>query len=159
MFRPGYYEPNLIMMSFLGNSAARWAGDIDLARKDVRETVAQLPADTPCIFMTTAPAYTKKITDLRLKAQANVKQAFEEVGRQCTFIEGATPETVAANQGNKHYFRLNKAGKVKDPYHPNQKAAKNFFAIEMDSICMAIYEEISDAMSVAPISVSQPTTD
>lgn len=81
-----------------------------------------------------------------IKAQANIKRAFAKTGAACTFIEGATPETVQANQGNKHYFRLNKSGKVKDPYHPNLAAAKNFFAIEMGDICSAIYAEISDAM-------------
>lgn len=147
MFRPGYYDPKLILLSFLGNSATRWADSLDAARQDVAATLQQLPAGTPCIFMTTAPSYSKKITDLRLKAQTNVKQAFAEAGGSCTFIEGSTPETVAANQGNKHYFRLNKAGKVKDPYHPNESAAKNFFAIEMGAICSAIYQQISTAMS------------
>ncbi|WP_299281110.1 SGNH/GDSL hydrolase family protein [uncultured Tateyamaria sp.] len=146
MFRPDYYNPKLILLSFLGNSAQRWAGDYEKAREDVEKMNAQLPAGTPCIFMTTAPSYSKKITDLRIKAQANVKRAFEETGSSCSFIEGATPETVAANQGNKHYFRVNSAGKVKDPYHPNTKAAKEFFMIEMDDICTAVYDQISAAM-------------
>lgn len=143
MFAPDYYQPRLLLMSFLGNSAQRWADSVDAAMKDVMEMTAQLPPDTPCIFMTTAPPYSKKITDLRLKAQANIKHAFAQTGGTCSFVEGATPETVLANQGNKHYFRVNKSGKVKDPYHPNLKAAKNFFALEMDDICAAIYTEIS----------------
>ncbi|WP_299604607.1 SGNH/GDSL hydrolase family protein [uncultured Tateyamaria sp.] len=146
MFRPGYYEPKLILLSFLGNSAKRWASSYDQAIKDVETMNAQLPAGVPCIFMTTAPSYSKKITDLRLKAQANVKRAFAETGSQCSFVEGATPETVAANQGNKTYFRLSKSGKVKDPYHPNEKAAKTFFMIAMDDICTAVYEQIEAAM-------------
>lgn len=146
MFQPGYYEPKLIMLSFLGNSAKRWAGDYKNALKDVRKMNAQLPAGVPCIFMTTAPSYSKKITDLRLKAQANIKRAFAETGSQCSFVEGATPETVAANQGNKKYFRLSKSGKVKDPYHPNEKAAKEFFMIAMDDICTAVYDQIDAAM-------------
>ncbi|MGJ8615449.1 MAG: SGNH/GDSL hydrolase family protein [Sulfitobacter sp.] len=146
MFAPNYYKPRLLLLSFLGNSARRWANSLDKAIEDVTQMTAQLPPNTPCIFMTTAPSYSKKVTDLRLKAQANIKLAFEKTGAACSFIEGATPETVKANQGNKHYFRLNKAGRVKDPYHPNLKAAKNFFAIEMDDICAAIYNEISDAM-------------
>ena len=107
---------------------------------------AQLPEGTPCIFMTTAPSYSKKITDLRIKAQANLERAFVESGSQCSFVKGATPETVAANQGNRHYFRVNKAGKVKDPYHPNTKAAQNFFMIEMGNICNAVYDQIEAAM-------------
>lgn len=146
MFRPDYYDPELILLSFLGNSAKRWAGDYTKALKDVEKMNAQLPVGTPCIFMTTAPSYSKKITDLRIKAQANVKRAFAESGSTCSFVEGATPETVAANQGNKQYFRVNKAGKVKDPYHPNTKAAKTFFMIEMDDICTAVYDQVSKAM-------------
>ena len=146
MFAPDYYQPRLLLMSFLGNSAKRWADSFDAAVEDVTKMTAQLPPNTPCIFMTTAPSYSKKVTDLRLKAQANIKQAFDYAGAACTFVEGATPETVQANLGNKHYFRVNKSGKVKDPYHPNLKAAKNFFALEMDDICNAIYTEISDAM-------------
>ncbi|WP_299723635.1 hypothetical protein [uncultured Tateyamaria sp.] len=146
MFRPDYYAPKLIFLSFLGNSAKRWATDFDSALSDVAKMNAQLPAGTPCIFMTTAPSYSKKITDLRIKAQANLKRAFDETGSQCSFIEGATPETVAANQGNTHYFRVNSKGKVKDPYHPNTKAAENFFMIAMDDICNAVYDQISAAM-------------
>ncbi|WP_299625099.1 SGNH/GDSL hydrolase family protein [uncultured Tateyamaria sp.] len=146
MFRPDYYDPKLILLSFLGNSAKRWANQYEKAVEDVRKMNAQLPAGVPCIFMTTAPSYSKKITDLRVKAQANLKRAFVETGSTCSFVEGATPETVAANQGNKHYFRVNKAGKVKDPYHPNTKAAKNFFMIAMDDICTAVYDQIGAAM-------------
>ncbi|WP_432816755.1 SGNH/GDSL hydrolase family protein [Sulfitobacter sp. JB4-11] len=147
MFAPGYYQPRLLLMSFLGNATKRWGESPEKALDDVRKTMAQIPEGTPCIFMTTAPAYSEKIVKRRLKAQASIKWAFEEANAACTFIEGATPATVAANQGNKHYFRLNKSGRVKDPFHPNEKAAKNFFAIEMDTICTAIYDEIGDALA------------
>ncbi|MEP3347526.1 MAG: SGNH/GDSL hydrolase family protein [Litoreibacter sp.] len=146
MFREDYYNPKLLLMSFLGNSAKRWANDPQTAIDDVEEMMRQLPSDTPCIFMTTAPAFSKKIVDLRLKAQKNLMTAFEKTGSRCTFVPGATPKTVAANQGNKHYFRLNKQGMVKDPYHPNQRAAKNFFALEMDGICNAIFTQVDDAI-------------
>jgi len=145
MFRDGYYAPKLLLMSFLGNSAQRWAKSEQAAINDVNDMMAQLPRDMPCIFMTTAPAYSKKIVDLRLRAQKNLMSAFEKTGSRCTFVPGVTPETVAANQGNKHYFRLNKNGMVKDPYHPNEKAAKNFFALEMDGICNAVFDQIADA--------------
>ena len=144
MFREDYYRPKLLLMSFLGNSARRWADSLKAAVSDVEEMMRQLPDETPCIFMTTAPAYTAKIVDQRLRAQKNIMAAFEQTGSRCTFVPGATPETVAANQGNTHYFRLNKDGMVKDPYHPNQRAAKNFFALEMDGICNAIFEQIDD---------------
>lgn len=145
MFAPDYYQPRLLLMSFLGNATSRWAGSREKALEDVRNTMAQIPHGTPCIFMTTAPPYSKKIADRRLRAQANIKWAFEEADAACSFVEGATPETVAANLGNKNHFRHTKSGRVKDPFHPNERAAKNFFTVEMDDICHAIYTELSDA--------------
>ncbi len=146
MFREDYYDPKLLLLSFLGNSSKRWAESKEKAAADVDMLTKQLPPDLPCIFMTTAPAFSKKIVDRRLKAQKNIMEAFAEKGHRCTFVEGATPKTVKANQGNKHYFRLNKRGRVKDPYHPNAKAAENFFALEMEQICGAIFEQISMIM-------------
>ena len=143
MFREGYYAPKLLLLSFLGNSAKRWAESEEAAIEDVEEMMAQLPPGMPCIFMTTAPAYSKRIVKLRLKAQENLMTAFKKTGARCTFVPGATPQTVAANQGNKHYFRLNKHGMVKDPYHPNTRAARNFFALEMGGICSAVFDQIS----------------
>ncbi|MEP2470198.1 MULTISPECIES: SGNH/GDSL hydrolase family protein [Roseobacteraceae] len=142
MFRQDYYAPDLLLLSFLGNSAKRWAESPERALEDVEQMMSQLPQDLPCIFMTTAPAFSKKIIDLRLKAQKNLMAAFETSGARCTFVPGATPQTVLANQGNKNYFRLNKNGMVKDPYHPNAAAARNFFALEMNGICNAIFEQI-----------------
>ena len=146
MFRDGYYEPKLLLMSFLGNSAKRWANSLEAAIEDVEKMMAQLPPDVPCVFMTTAPAYKKEIVDLRLKAQDNLMSAFEATGARCSFVPGATPETVLANQGNKNYFRLNKRGMVKDPYHPNRAAAKNFFALEMNGICNAVFDQMDRAL-------------
>lgn len=146
MFRPDYYDPKLILLSFLGNSAKRWAGHYDKALEDVAKMNAQLPPSVPRIFMTTTPSYSKRITDLRLKAQTNVERAFAETGSQCSFIKRATPGTVAAKQGNKKYFRVNKSSKVKDPYHPNERAAKAFFMMAMEDICTAVYDQIGAEM-------------
>ncbi len=142
MFEDGYYKPKLLIMSFLGNSASRWARDKNNALRDVNRTMAQLPPGLPCIFMTTAPPYRKKIVDLRLKAQKNVKYAFMKNGSRCSFVEGFTPETIAANLGNKRFFRLKKSGAVKDPFHPNRKAAHKFFSVEMNDICNAVFNQI-----------------
>ena len=142
MFREDYYRPKLLLFSFLGNSAKRWATDKDEAVSDVLAMMSQVPENIPCIFMTTAPPYSKTNTEIRLRAQNNLRMAFHETGNRCTFVPGSTPGTVAANQGNKKYFRLNADGIVSDPYHPNQVAAKNFFALERDDICSAIFEQV-----------------
>lgn len=142
MFAPDYYKPKLLMMSFLGNATSRWANSREKALDDVTRMLDQIPAGTPCVFMTTAPAYSKKIVNRRLKAQENIKWAFDQVGAACSFIEGATPATVKANQGNAKFFRRNKSGRVKDPFHPNERAAKAFFATQNPQLCEAVYTQI-----------------
>ena len=156
MFREGYYQPKLLIMSFLGNSAGRWARNKKNALRDVERTMQQIPANVPCIFMTTAPSYQKKVVDLRLKAQENVKYAFMKNGSRCSFVEGFTPETIAANQGNRMFFRLNKSGKVKDPFHPNSKGARKFFSVGMNNICQAIFNQIDKPEKKASLQADTP---
>ena len=144
MFANKYYDPKLIVLTFLGNSAHRWAGNRKSALKDVEKTMMQLPDDVPCIFMTTAPTYKKKTVDLRMKAQENVKYAFMKNSSRCSFVEGFTEKTVAANLGNKAHFKLRKSGRVKDPFHPNSKAAEKFLAHGMDRICKAVFQQLAD---------------
>lgn len=150
MFSDDYYAPKLLLMSFLGNATGRWAGSREKALQDVQSMMSQLPEGTPCIFMTTSPSYSKKVTDKRLKAQANIKWAFEEAGASCSFLEGSTAQTIAANQGNPSHFRRTKSGKVKDIFHPNERAARKFFSIEMDNICNAIFTQVA--------TITAPTT-
>lgn len=75
LFQPDYYAPSLLVLSFLGNTTKKWANQPKAALADVQKTIKQLPADLPCVFITTAPSYTKKSVDLRLKAQNNLKNA------------------------------------------------------------------------------------
>jgi hypothetical protein len=142
MFRPDYYDPRLIVLSFLGNSTARWAESYGKALEDVRRMNAQLPDGVACVFIPTAPAFSEKTTARRLVAQENLKRAFVESGSQCSFVEGTSPETMRANHGNTAFFRTSKSGRVKDPYHPNEKAAKAFFKIGMKRICAAVFDQL-----------------
>ncbi len=143
MFKDNYYDPKLLVLSFLGNSSGTWANSKSSAVKDVKNTIKHLPKDTPCIFMTTAPAYNKKTNKVRVKAQTNIQKAFKETGNRCSFIQGLTPATIAANLGNKKHFRLKKSGAVRDPFHPNKRAARKFFKIEKNNICKAIFEQVA----------------
>lgn len=149
MFENGYYMPRLMILFFLGNSAERWANDADAAVRDVRETMQQLPADLPCIFMTTAPPYAKRVLDLRLAAQANLEKAFAAEGRHCTFIPGLTDVTIPANVGHKENFRRHKSGKIRDPYHPTEAAAVNFLKLNKRQLCQAILAKLSPKRLVA----------
>lgn len=143
MFKDNYYDPKLLVMTFLGNSSSTWANSKPAALNDVVQTMKHLPKDLPCIFMTTAPAYKKNVNDERVRAQKNIKKAFEESGSRCTFVEGLTPRSIAANLGNSKHFRRKKSGAVKDPYHPNKRAAKKFFKIERKKICKAVFKSLA----------------
>ena len=143
LFNEGYYDPKLFVMAFLGNSAERWAESRENALIDVVDAMKQIPAKTPCIFMTTAPSYSTEINDLRQQAQANLKSAFNQVGRRCSFVEGITRETRAANTNNARFFRTNDAGEVIDPLHPNSDAAREFFSIVRPQLCAAALKQIA----------------
>ena len=148
MFKDGYYDPKLLVMSFLGNAAQRWAFNKESAIKDVRATMDQLPPDLACVFMTSAPSYRKKSVNLRRKAQENLKAAFAETGHRCSFVDGFTDQTIAANQGNASHFRRKKNGRVKDPFHPNQRAARKFFELQKPHLCRAVLEQLTPSASM-----------
>jgi hypothetical protein len=142
MFANGYYDPKLFVMFFLGNATERWAKSADDALTDVRRTMRDIPANVPCIFMTTAPGYTEKIVRERQLAQTNIERAFKTAGKQCTFVRGYTPATIAANLGNAANFRRKPDGSVKDPYHPTEDSARQFLSLVKDDFCDAIKTEM-----------------
>ncbi len=150
MLRPGYYEPKLLLMTFLGNSSKTWIEEPEKALADVQRMEAQIPPDLPCIFMTTAPGYTKKINDRRRAAQDSIRKAFKKAGSRCTFVSGLTPGTEALNEGNAKHFRRKKSGQVKDPFHPNKAAARKYLAELRAPLCAAIIEQL-DGMKTASL--------
>ena len=139
---PNWYDPKLLFLTFLGNSSATWAKDRNAALRDVKAAIAHLPKHIPCVFMTTAPTYRKKTVNQRLKAQENLKSAFVEAGNRCTFVDGFTSETIKSNLGVRRHFRQRKSGKVKDPFHPNKRAAKKFFRLRHTAICNAVATQL-----------------
>ncbi len=143
MFNGGYYDPKILVMAFLGNATERWAKSDADALDDVRQTMQNIPTDLPCIFMTTAPGYTAKINGERQRAQDNIEKAFKTAGKRCTFVQGYTPATIAANQGNAGKFRLKPDGTVKDPYHPTENSAREFLSLIKDPLCSAFKAELA----------------
>jgi hypothetical protein len=142
MFADGYYDPKLLVLFILGNATERWANSEADALFDVRRTVKDLPADLPCVFMTTAPAYTEKVVLQRKQAQDNVEKAFAAVGKRCSFVKGYTEATIAANQGNPANFRRKPDGSVKDPYHPTEDSARQFLSLVKNDFCKAIRTQL-----------------
>jgi hypothetical protein len=142
MFARGYYNPKIFVMAFLGNATERWAKSEADALDDVKRAMQDIPGDLPCIFMTTAPGYTAKINGERQKAQDNIEKGFKTAGKRCAFVQGYTPETIAANQGNASKFRLKPDGTVKDPYHPTENSAREFLSLIRGSLCSAFKAEL-----------------
>jgi len=142
VFHAGYYQPRLLIMFLMGNAAERWAGSAEAALQDVRAFVADLPPGQPCIFMTSAPTYGEQSVRLRQRAQDNIATAFAEAGGQCGFVPGFTAETISLNLGNAANFRRNDAGRVRDPYHPTEVAARQFMGLQRAALCQAIAQQL-----------------
>lgn len=142
-------RPKLFVMFFTGNAVHRWANAPRRTARDVRKLVEQLPAGTPCVFMTTVPSYTKKSNKLRWKSQAGIRKAFEEHGSRCEFVPGHTALTVKTFQNNKRYFKTSKTGRVKDPYHPTSRGANKFLELRRDALCRAVFSQVKRARSTA----------
>ena len=142
MFAKGYYNPKLLVMAFLGNSADRWARSKKNALRDVNATLEQIPEDTACIFMTSAPVYSKRVNDMRVKAQKNIAEAFRETGNRCAVVEGITPKVRSEIEGNKAYFRKTKSGKIADKFHPNANAIKKFVKYNTPALCRAVHKQL-----------------
>ena len=130
-------QPKLMLFFFMGNAVHRWANAKKHTAKDVRKLMEQLPAGTSCIVMTSAPSYKRKENRLRWKAQEGLKRAFAQAGSRCIFISGHTARSVRTFQNNPLHFRRNKAGRVKDAYHPNQRGARKFVELHRKSLCTA----------------------
>jgi hypothetical protein len=158
VFDDGYYRPKLLIMFLMGNATERWAGSPEAALQDVRSFVADLPRGQPCIFMTSAPPYGEKTVRLRQKAQDNIAAAFAAAGRQCSFVPGFTAATIRENLGNAANFRRKASGRVKDPYHPTEAAARKFMTLQAKALCRAMAAELAPGAShhVAAIDLTQP---
>jgi len=143
LFHEGYYSPKLLILFLMGNAADRWAASPSAADADVRALMADLPPGKPCVFMTSAPPYGAKVVGLRQKAQENLARAFAANGSRCSFVPGLTPATIAENQGNAQNFRRTPTGKVKDPFHPTEAAARRFLTLRKGALCAAISSQLT----------------
>ncbi|SEM23824.1 hypothetical protein SAMN04488077_103105 [Roseovarius tolerans] len=141
---PGYYQPKLLVLSFLGNAAADWAADPATAQRDVRRAISQVPKGLPCVFMTTAPSFQSAANKLRLTAQSNVQAAFEQEGDKCRFVGGVRKDTIALMMSNKRNFRLSEQNKVKDPFHPTDRGARRYLKAVKPQLCSAILSALGE---------------
>lgn len=138
LFANGYFTPQLLMVFVGGNGAARLANNPALAAQDVAALMADLPENTGCVFMMTAPVYSKAQNDQRLAAQASLRAAFSQRGDRCAFVDGHTSKTREAIEGMAQFFRRREDGSVKDPYHANEDAAGRFLDARRGPLCRAL---------------------
>ncbi len=141
LFAAGYYRPELLMIFVGGNGAGRLARNPNLAQQDVDQLVKDVPQGLGCLFMMTAPVYQTAQNDRRLAAQTNLRAAFSKHSGRCSFVDGHTPATRAAIEGQAQYFRRDDAGKVKDPYHANKDAGAAFLNLRRKSLCRALIDQ------------------
>ncbi|MEL7544736.1 MAG: SGNH/GDSL hydrolase family protein [Pseudomonadota bacterium] len=143
LLRRKYYAPDLLMFYLIGNGSGRLANNAKAAESDVAALMAQLPPSQKCLFMTTTPIHTPRRNRTRIKAERALKKAFERAGNRCSFVPALTPVSIASIQGKRQYFRRHKSGKVKDPFHPNEKATRKFLNVIKPKLCRAIAGELS----------------
>lgn len=150
LFATGYYAPELLMIFVGGNGAARLASNPAMAKQDVAAFLADLPKNTGCVFMMTAPVLAQAQNDQRLVAQASLRAAFADHGDRCSFVDGHTPETRAAIEGQVQFFRRREDGTVKDPYHANEDAADRFLELRRGPLCRALADQLGRSASSGP---------
>lgn len=143
-FAPGNYQPKLLVLAFLGNTAERWINDPAATAQDVQRTMSQIPRDIPCVFLTTVPVFEKATNDLRMRAQSAIVDAFERSNGHCEAVAGFTPEVRAAIEGQPSYFRRNDAGRVADPLHPRPAATRLFLELNTPKLCDAVVAAIGN---------------
>ena len=135
------YDPDLLVLSFLGNATARLQSAAT-ARADWAAAQAQIPDGVACMVMTTIPSFETGENTRRQRAQDNLAAAVTAGGR-CSFMAGFTPATRAAFEGNKAMFRTNDAGDVIDTRHPTASSAQRFVDLQKPAFCAAIAQALT----------------
>ncbi len=145
LFNTAGVMPELIVLSFLGRAVTRWAGSIELARKDASALAEQVPSTTPCVFITTAPTFSPAVNIKRRKAQQNFHDALAEKTMSCRAVNGLTTATIAKLEGTPEFFKRDGKGRVRDPFHPNGAGIAAFLETISPELCKAVSGAIMDA--------------
>ena len=143
-FAPGNYDPKLLVLTFLGNSAGRWANNPTATAQDVQRTISQIPSDIPCVFLTSVPVFLEDTNDERMRAQTAIVNAFERSAGHCEVVSGFTQGTRAAIEGQPQFFRQNDAGEVSDPHHPRPAATRLFLDEITPALCEAVVTAVGN---------------
>jgi hypothetical protein len=133
--------PKLIMFHVMATDSFRWTTPKRI-EDDLKRLEADLPNKTACIYFTTAPTYRTSVNARRVRAQAKLAAAISKTGSRCRLINGLTPATRKAFEGNAAFFYRHKSGRVRDPYHPTNAAARVYLKRHAKAVCKAVVSAI-----------------
>ena len=138
LFKEVGTNPKLLVLAILGKHANVWAKDKALAHKDAAELAAQVPASTPCLYLTTAPSFSEKQNAKRRVGQDHFFSGFQNAGGACLPVKGLTNETISAFEGNNKFYKTREDGTVRDVFHPNDLGIRSFLKTVSPAMCRAL---------------------
>lgn len=140
-------RPKLLVLTFLGKTTKIWAKDAETAKRDAVALAAQVPRDTPCVFVTTAPSFRPPVNVERYQAQEHFIDALKEQKMACKPVRGLTLKTLARLENMPLFFKQDVLGFIRDPFHPNDDGIKAYLNAIEPSLCAAISKAVVDAES------------
>ena len=154
LFKEVGTKPKLLVLAILGKYADAWAKDKALAHEDAAELAAQVPANTPCIYLTTAPSFAGNHNAKRRLGQGHFFDGLKKAGGACLPVEGLTDETISAFQGNNKLYKAREDGTVRDIFHPNDLGIRTFLKATSPALCQALVT-IMDRDQTAALKTNQ----
>lgn len=138
LFKDVGIKPKLLVLSILGKQSEFWEMDEALAHSDAEDLAKQIPASTPCLYLTTAPNFAAHQNALRKTGQDRFFDGLSKNPGACVPVKGLNGDTIAALQGNKAFYKTGKDGKVRDGFHPNDQGIRTFLKTVTPSLCHAV---------------------
>lgn len=138
LFKGVATKPKLLVFAILGGYSRKWAKDEALAQKHAAELAAQVPENTSCLYLTTAPSYSGKQNAPRRKGQDHFFDGIEKAPGACLPVKGLTDETISAFQGNSKFYKTRDDGTVRDVFHPNDLGVRTFLNKVTPAMCQAL---------------------
>jgi len=138
LFKGVAIKPKLLVFAMLGGYSKNWAKDEALAHKHAAELAAQVPENTPCLYLTTAPSFAEKPNAERLEGQNHFFDGIQKAGGACLPVKGLTYETISAFQGNSKFYKTRDDGTVRDVFHPNDLGIRTFLNKVSPAMCQAL---------------------
>ena len=138
MFKDIAIKPKLLVFAILGGYAKNWAKDEALAQKHAAELAAQVPENTPCLYLSTAPSFSENHNSHRRKGQDHFFDGIQKAPGACLPVRGLTDKTISAFQGNSEFYKTRDDGTVRDVFHPNDLGIRTFLNKVSPAMCQAL---------------------